>query len=123
MDSKTKQAGSWWASRMTVAMGLLAIPGALWAQSCPLCYQSAASGGPRLVQALRNGVLVMFFPPLLILGGICYAAYRKRNQFNSIDGTARLEFDFDEPDGGHVGLLDDGGELPSRADVADTIEL
>jgi hypothetical protein len=118
-----KQFGACWASPVAVVLGLLAIPEALKAQSCPLCYQSAASGGPQLIQALRNGVLVLFFPPLLILGAICYAAYRKRDQFNSIEGALRIEFEFDEPDGRRADLLDGGGQRPGRTNVADTIEL
>jgi len=63
-------------------------PSALFAQGCALCYQSAASSGAQFIRALRHGILIMFFPPILIMAAILYAAYRKRNQFNSVDGAA-----------------------------------
>jgi hypothetical protein len=83
--------------RTTVAIAALLSPSAIFAQGCAMCYQSAASSGAQFIQALRHGILIMFFPPILIMAGIYYAAYRKRNQFNSVDGAARevaLEEDF-----------------------------
>jgi hypothetical protein len=53
-----------------------------------MCYQTAAGSGAQFIQALRHGILIMFFPPILIMAAIFYAAYRKRNQFNSVDGAA-----------------------------------
>jgi hypothetical protein len=75
------------------AIGLLALlsPSALFAQGCAMCYQTAAGSGAQFIQALRHGILIMFFPPILIMAAIFYAAYRKRNQFNSVDGTAANE--------------------------------
>src|ERR1700752_2593461 len=74
--------------RTTVAIAALLSPSALFAQGCAMCYQSAASSGGQFIQALRLGILIMFFPPILIMAAILYAAYRKRNQFNSVDGAA-----------------------------------
>jgi hypothetical protein len=76
-----------------LAIGLLAFlsPSALFAQGCAMCYQTAAGSGAQFIQALRKGILVMFFPPILIMGAIFYAAYRKRNQFNSAEGVAARE--------------------------------
>ena len=118
-----RQSGNSWLLRAAALMASLVIPMALGAQSCPLCYQSAASGGPHLLQALRNGVLIMFFPPLLIFGAIFYAAYRKRNQFNSTESATRIEFEFDEPECGPEASFDDGARLQHHADIAATIEL
>ena len=56
-----------------------------------MCYQTAAGSGAQFIQALRHGILIMFFPPILIMAAIFYAAYRKRNQFNSLDGVARSD--------------------------------
>ena len=64
-----------------------------------MCYQTAAGSGSQLISALRHGILIMFFPPILIMAAIFYAAYRKRNQFNSAGNAA--------PD--HAAL---GDELP-----------
>jgi hypothetical protein len=68
--------------RASVAIAVLLSPSALFAQGCAMCYQSAASSGPRFIQALRHGILIMFFPPIIFMAAIVYSAYRKRNQFN-----------------------------------------
>jgi len=60
----------------------LASPAALYAQSCAMCYQSAAASGPRSIHALKLGILILMFPPLLITAAVTYLAYRKRDQFN-----------------------------------------
>jgi hypothetical protein len=83
--------------RTTVAIAALLSPSALFGQGCAMCYQTAAGSGAQFIQALRHGILIMFFPPILIMAAIFYAAYRKRNQFNSVDGAASevaLEEDF-----------------------------
>src|SRR6201998_2997916 len=74
--------------RATVAVAALLSPSALFAQGCAIVYPTAAGSGAQFIQALRHGILIMFFPPILIMGAIFYAAYRKRNQFNSLEGTA-----------------------------------
>src|SRR5579864_7048965 len=84
--------------RATVAIAALLGPSTLFAQGCAMCYQTAAGSGAQFIQALRHGILIMFFPPILIMGAIFYAAYRKRNQFNSAEGASAngpaLEEDF-----------------------------
>lgn len=67
------------AAAMTV---VLASPGALYAQGCTMCYQSAAASGPRSIQALRSGILILMLPPVLITAGIAFLAYRKRHKYN-----------------------------------------
>lgn len=62
------------------ALAMLASPSALYAQSCALCYQSAAHSGAHFIQALKHGILILLFPPLCIGTGIAIMAYRKRNQ-------------------------------------------
>ena len=74
--------------RAAAAVAALLSPSALFAQGCAMCYQTAAGSGAQFIQALRHGILIMFFPPILIMAAILYAAYRKRNQFNSVDGAA-----------------------------------
>ena len=58
-------------------------PSALYAQSCVMCYQSAAASGPRTIHALKAGILILMFPPVLITVGIVYLAYSRREQFNA----------------------------------------
>jgi len=61
---------------------VLLVPALTFAQSCALCYSQAAGSGARLIQALRSGILILVFPPMLISIGLAVMAYRKRNQFN-----------------------------------------
>jgi hypothetical protein len=67
--------------RSLATLAVLASPSALYAQSCALCYQTAANSGPHFIQALKHGILILLFPPLLIGTGIAIMAYRKRNQY------------------------------------------
>jgi hypothetical protein len=68
--------------RSAAMFAALMAPSLGYAQSCALCYSQAAGSGARLIQALRSGILVLVFPPMLICIGIAVMAYRKRNQFN-----------------------------------------
>jgi len=61
---------------------LLLLPAATFAQNCALCYTQAAASGSRMIQALRSGILVLVFPPMIICIAITWMAYKKRNQFN-----------------------------------------
>jgi hypothetical protein len=67
--------------RSFAALGVLSSPSALYAQSCALCYQTAANSGSHFIQALKHGILILLFPPLCIGTGIAIMAYRKRNQY------------------------------------------
>jgi hypothetical protein len=91
-----KQSGCRMIVSVLAPVSLLLSPAALFAQSCALCYQSASSSGPRFIQALRQGILIMLFPPLLIMSAILFAAYRKRNQFNGDESVPREEFGLEE---------------------------
>ncbi len=82
--------------RTTVAIAALLSPSALFGQGCAMCYQTAAGSGTQFIQALRHGIEIMFFPPLLIMAAIFYAAYRKRNQFNSVEGAVAGETALEE---------------------------
>jgi hypothetical protein len=61
---------------------VLLVPALTFAQSCALCYSQAAGSGARLIQALRSGILILVFPPMLICVVLAVMTYRKRNQFN-----------------------------------------
>lgn len=60
-------------------LALLSGPSALYA--CPMCYQAAAAGGGRFLEALRFGILVMLPLPFLLSGMIAYMAYRRRHHY------------------------------------------
>jgi hypothetical protein len=63
-------------------LSLLGAPTALWAQGCALCYQSAAASGPRAIEALKSGILILVFPPTFICIAIGYLAYCRRDLHN-----------------------------------------
>ena len=81
MISPTRQI-SGFLKRCAGTMLVLASPGALYAQGCAMCYQSAAASGPRSIQALKSGILILMLPPVLITAVIAYLAYRKRDKYN-----------------------------------------
>jgi len=68
-------------------MAFLLAPASLYAQGCAMCYQTAANAGNPTIQALKRGILLMLFPPVVIAAGIGYLAYHKRNLFNKETGT------------------------------------
>lgn len=67
-----------------LAMGLMliALPPALFGQSCALCYTQAAASTARFIQALRSGILILMLPPFLMSLGITWMAYSRRNHFH-----------------------------------------
>jgi len=73
-------------------------PATLWGATCPLCYSKAMSTSAGLLQAFRNGIVVLMIPPFLMSVGITAMAYRRRNQFRSAATD-------DAPDSIRPGLL------------------
>lgn len=71
-----------WCGRASALLLALAIPALTYAQNCSLCYTQAAGAGSRMIAALKSGILILVFPPMLICIGITIMAYKKRNQFN-----------------------------------------
>ena len=67
------------AARFLALAAASALPGTLWAQSCALCYQAAASSGARFIAALRSGIMILIVAPVVICTGVAIAAYRKRD--------------------------------------------
>jgi hypothetical protein len=63
-------------------MAGLAIAHPVLAQGCALCYNTAAAAGVRGVAALRNGILILMIPPVIIFGVVCFFTLRGRNRFN-----------------------------------------
>jgi cytochrome bd-type quinol oxidase subunit 2 len=72
-------------ARVLSLFAALLVPTVLFAQNCALCYTQAASAGHRVIQALRSGILMLIAPPMFICIAIAIMAYRKRNQFNSVE--------------------------------------
>ncbi len=66
-----------------LAMGLMliALPPALFGQSCALCYTQAAASTQRFIQALRSGILILMLPPMCMCIAITLVAYKRRNRF------------------------------------------
>jgi len=67
--------------RLLFAVLFLLSPAALYAQGCAACYQSAAASGPRSIHALKQGILILMIPPVLITGLFAFITFRKRDQF------------------------------------------
>jgi len=68
-----------------VGLAMLVISVPAFAQGCALCYTQAASSGARMIQALRNGILILVLPPTLGSIGVIGICYRKRNNFRHSD--------------------------------------
>jgi hypothetical protein len=64
-----------------ITIAILAPPESV-AQGCAMCYQSASAAGPRAIQALRTGIIVLMVPPAFICIGITWLAWRRRNLHN-----------------------------------------
>ncbi len=94
--------------RVIVATVAVLAPSSIYAQGCAMCYQSAAGSGAQFIQALRHGILIMFFPPILIMAAILFVAYRKRDQFNTAEGAPVTLDSFGEDVPPEWGLTDEG---------------
>ncbi|HUA14589.1 MAG TPA: hypothetical protein VMG31_04775 [Verrucomicrobiae bacterium] len=64
---------------------LLFLAPAAFGQGCALCYTQAAGSGNRMIHALREGILILVIPPLLLSTAFTLMAYRRREQFREID--------------------------------------
>jgi len=85
-----------WMPRLVAVTLASLIPAITFAQNCALCYTQAAASGSRMIQALRSGILILVFPPMLICIGITWMAYKKRNQFNDYDSPDSADHDHSE---------------------------
>ena len=68
-----------------LALTMLAIPLPAFAQGCALCYTQAASTGAKMIQALRNGILILVIPPTLGSVGLVFLVHHKRNQIRRME--------------------------------------
>ncbi len=69
---------------LTVLLGLSLVSStALWAENCPFCYSKAMSTGSSILQAFRQGIVILMVPPFFLSLTIFVTAYRRRNSFRS----------------------------------------
>ena len=72
-------AHNWWLSLCLAALSALGLPPDAFAQGCAMCYTSASAAKKAGLEALRNGVLILLIPPLLIFAAILWQTYRRSN--------------------------------------------
>jgi hypothetical protein len=60
-----------------VGLATLGLSGTLHAQSCILCYTSAANAGPGGIRALDMGIISLLIPALLLFIGVCLLIVRR----------------------------------------------
>jgi hypothetical protein len=77
-----------------IMFAVLALPLAAFAQGCALCYTQAASSGQKMIQALRDGILILVIPPTLGSVGMLFVVHRKRNQIRRTE--SKLDKDTSE---------------------------
>ena len=77
-----------WTIRVVASIVALAAAAPAFAQSCPMCYNAAASTKASAIQALRSGTLILIFPVLFLFAGILFVVYRSRNRFNEAEAGA-----------------------------------
>jgi len=81
-----RQPNAQWTRRLRLvalaALGLLVVilPLPALAQGCALCYTQAASAGHKMIEALRNGIVILVAPPTLGSIGMIFLLRRKSNQ-------------------------------------------
>jgi len=79
------------ALQKTLLLLLLTIPAT--PQNCALCYTQAAASGSKLKAALKSGILILMFPPMMISTGLIVTAYRRRNRFHQDDVVSKNDSD------------------------------
>jgi hypothetical protein len=75
----------------TLLLLLLTVPAT--AQNCALCYTQAAASGSKLKSALKSGILILIFPPMMISTGLIVTAYKRRNRFHQKDVVSKNDSD------------------------------
>jgi hypothetical protein len=72
----------WRAPGWRVLLGgcLLFAASPAFSQSCALCYTHAASSGPRMISALKAGILILVVPPTLGSIAMLFVVHRKSHQ-------------------------------------------
>jgi hypothetical protein len=47
-----------------------------------MCYTTAGAAGRAAIQALKQGIVILMIPPVVLFTAIFVIAFRRRNQFN-----------------------------------------
>ncbi len=70
-----------WMAGLATAGASLLVAATASAQSCAMCYSSAAAAKSDGIRALQHGIMLLAIPPMLIFVGIFAVALRSRNRF------------------------------------------
>jgi hypothetical protein len=71
------------AALLLICVGALALPA--FSQGCALCYTQAASSGAKMIQALKEGIILLVIPPTLGSVGMIFVLRQKCNQVRRSD--------------------------------------
>ncbi len=74
-----------WVIGLVMVIGSTAFPGVAFAQGCALCANNASALKAAALAALRNGILILLVPPVLIFIAIFVLAFRSRERFDEGD--------------------------------------
>jgi hypothetical protein len=68
----------WWSLlQFVLSVGLILILGGkLLAQSCAMCYTTAAAGSSSIIHALKSGIVILLFPAVGIFIGLILLIFR-----------------------------------------------
>jgi hypothetical protein len=89
--------------KLAALAAMLSVTMPAWAQGCPFCYNAAAATKAGGLRALRNGILILMIPPVLIVGVVCIMAIRSRDRYrddSAADSTAPDDVERDLPEAG-----------------------
>jgi len=67
---------------LSAGLAMVLKPVLLHAQGCAMCYTSAAAAKTAAIEALRNGILVLLIPPVLMTTAIFALALCRQDRFN-----------------------------------------
>jgi len=70
---------------LSAALLVLASSTAARAQSCAMCYNTAAAAKAAAIQALRSGILILLVPVAFLFIGIFVLAFRSKERFTEFE--------------------------------------
>jgi hypothetical protein len=101
--------------------GVLTDATMLQAQSCAMCYNTAAAAKAAAIQALRSGILILLIPVALMFIGIFVLAFRSKERFNE---PSPEQIDYDGESSNWLESLRPGDSYPQSSapeDVGTTL--